>query len=318
MKKINTLLLLLFIQVISYSQITITPSYMQGGCSGYCGGTADFSVTGGSAPYTYTYTPNTGLNSGTNSSGLWVSNLCAGIYTLIVSDQNQSTSSYTFSNVQSPPITAIFTTTNSNCSLPCGGAIDVIASGGVPPFNYSYMCGGNPCPVTLPMSNVCQGVHKFYIYDSNGCGELFSTPLLANSTLSGITASLNITNSSCINSSDGSINLNLSGSNPGPFTYSWSPNNETSQGITGGPGAYMVTIYDASMNCLTLSDTINSIGGYCGTISGNIFIDNNSDCIKNSGDVNCSTAGVTANPGNRIGYTNSQGNYYINNLPYGT
>jgi uncharacterized repeat protein (TIGR01451 family) len=305
-------------QVISYSQLTITPSYMQGGCSGFCGGTAGFSVTGGSAPYTYTYTPNTGLNSGTNSSGLWVQNLCAGVYTLSVTDQNLSTSSYTFSTIQSPSITAVFTTTNSNCSAPCGGAIDIAASGGIPPISYNYFYGSNPFPVTLPMNNVCQGIHKFYLCDSNGCCDIFNVPLQANTTLSSVTANLNATNSSCINSFDGSINLNLSGSNPGPFTYSWSPNNQTTQNITGGPGVYMVTIYDASMNCLTLSDTINPITGYCGTISGNIFIDNNSDCIKNSGDVNCISAGVTANPGNRVGYTNSLGNYYINNLPYGT
>jgi len=293
-----------------------------GGCGNWagCNGSATFSVTGGSAPYTYTYTPNTGLNSGTNSSGLWVSNLCAGIYTLNVSDQNLSTSSYTFSIATSPPITPVITTTNAGCSAPCAGAIDVVASGGVSPYTITALnpISGNPMTITLPMTNLCSDVYTIIIYDSNGCQEFFDVPVLANSTLSGVIGSLNVTNSSCINSFDGSINLNLSGTNPGPFTYLWSPDNQTTQNITGGPGAYIVTIYDASMNCLTLSDTINPINGYCGTISGNIFIDNNSDCIKNSGDVNCISAGVTANPGNRVGYTNFQGNYYINNLPYGT
>lgn len=320
MKSFFLLLIFLSIQFVSHSQITITPSYIQGGCSGYCSGTAGFSVTGGSPPYTYTYTPNTGLNSGTNSSGLWVSNLCAGIYTLNVSDQNLSFSSYTFSIATSPPITPVITTTNAGCSAPCAGAIDVVASGGVSPYTITALnpISGNPMTITLPMTNLCSDVYTIIIYDSNGCQELFEVPILANSTLSGVIGSLNVTNSSCINTFDGSINLNLSGTNPGPFTYLWSPDNQTTQNITGGPGVYMVTIYDASMNCLTLSDTINPINGYCGAISGNIFIDNNSDCIKNSGDVNCSTAGVTANPGNRVGYTDFQGNYYINNLPYGT
>lgn len=318
MKSLIILFVLCFMKFISYSQITITPNGIYGGCSSSgCSGSASFTVTGGTAPYTYTFSsPATVM---TDTSGyVFAYSLCPGTHTLISADQNSVTTSFTFSIVHSPPLSAVVNTTNTSCGL-CNGAINITGSGGIPPYYFSHVYGpAAPIPVTMPMNNLCSDIYNINVIDNNGCSIQKTITLMSTPTLTGSIANLNVANASCTNSYDGTISVGLSGSNPGPFTYSWTPYGQNTQSIVGGVGIYMVTVYDASMNCITLIDTIKSNYGPCGTVSGNIFIDNNSDCIKNSGDINCQTAGVVANPGNRIGYTNLQGNYYIDKLPYGT
>lgn len=317
MKSFLLFFVLFFLKFISYSQITIAPLGISGGCSG-CSGNASFSVTGGTAPYTYTFSSPATVSTYTYGY-VFAYSLCTGNHTLTAADQNSVTTSFTFSIIHSPSLSSIISTTNTGCGSPCSGVIDIACVGGISPYSFAHVYGpGPPTPVNMPMTNLCSDLYQIRVYDSNGCAIQKTIALMTNTTLPGANVNMNVINTSCTNSYDGAIGVSLSGSNPGPFTYSWTPYGQNTQSIVGGVGIYMVTVYDASMNCITLMDTIKSVYGPCGAVSGNIYIDNNSDCIKNGGDINCQTAGVVANPGNRIGYTNLQGNYYIDKLPYGT
>ncbi|MBK6836828.1 MAG: hypothetical protein IPG89_22235 [Bacteroidetes bacterium] len=121
-------------------------------------------------------------------------------------------------------------------------------------------------------------------------------------------------NETCHLSGDSAIDISITGTNPGPFIYTWS-NGANTQDVTNiVSNSYWVSIQDANTNCVTIRDTIYSMGINCGTISGNVYVDNNSDCIKNSGDLNFNNAGIIVNPSNRFGYTNTNGDYIINNI----
>lgn len=62
-----------------------------------------------------------------------------------------------------------------------------------------------------------------------------------------------ITNATCSDSANGSINVSVSGGAL-PYTYSWNPGGQTSAGITGiSPGVYSVTITDNNGNDTTVS-----------------------------------------------------------------
>lgn len=317
MKTLKFLIVFCFIQCMSYSQIIISTIGLTGGCSGSCQGTANFSVTGGLAPYSYNIVPSMGGVLPDPATGVYFYNLCpGGQYTLTVIDQNSIAATSIFSLTESTFVPVV-TTTNSNCSGTCVGAININPIGGTPPYGYSWITS-MPNPVSMPMTNLCSDVYSIYAGDSNGCGMTLSIPVMSNPTISGVNANTNSFDATCLNSMDGGIDLNISGSNPGPFTYQWSYGSTTQNLNPIFPGIYMVTIYDASMNCMSLIDTVGSVNGNCGSISGNIFIDNNSDCIKNAGDVDCWSAGLTINPGNYIGYVNLIGNYWVGNIPYGT
>ena len=279
----------------------------------YCFGTNTGSLqvvaNGGVSPYTY-------LWPALSSTLASVINVSAGIYSVTVTDFNGCTTIQSTTINQPTQLNITMSYTNASCGM-CNGNITAIAGGGSAPYTYVWLPNGN----TTPFSNgLCAGNYTLQITDMQGCSKTATLSLgtTGAGALTGVTTTLTPIDETCSNSGDGSIDLTLGGSNPGPFTYQWS-NGASSQDIFNvQAGSYDVTVYDSGMNCLILSSNVGVIGTNCGSISGHVFIDNNSDCINNSGDNDFQSAMVIANPGNRYGYTDASGNYTINNLMYGT
>lgn len=382
MKKYLFTFLLAAISVIAFSQITITSTVTNVSCFGGSNGSATVSVAGGTAPYTYTWTPSainspviSGLTAGaytvtvmdasmgTNSLvvnisqptqlivattqtnvtcwGLcngtaiastnggtapyiysWsqgqiiptASNLCAGVYTVSVTDLNGCSSTNSVNITQPTILISQYGKTNTTCYGQCNGSYTLTGIGGTLPYNYVTNTG----TVTSYNPNLCAGTYTVQLIDANGCAPSPNTIIInsGNSTIPNISSGTTPFNETCYLSGDGVIDLTISGTNPGPFTYTWSNGANTQDIYNIESNSYWVTIIDANSNCTTLFDTINSIGINCGSISGNVYIDNNSDCLQNSGDNNYQSATIEINPGNRLGYTNANGDYVINNLPY--
>jgi uncharacterized repeat protein (TIGR01451 family) len=281
------------------SQIFITPS-------------------GGSGPYTYSWTPSVSTVS-------YAQNLCPGDYTITVTDSLGCTATqYTTVAIQQD----LFVTlnyTNTTCSGSCDGVIAPYMHGGVFSYNFNLSNSGNFISMSILDQNnalangLCAGHYVFEGSDNNGCVVRDSIDIISGSNnITGATASLTPTKESCINSGDGAMGLSINGSNPGPYSYQWN-NGATTQSIANlTSGTYSVTIFDAGMNCMVLTDSVITDTTNCATITGNVYIDNNYDCMLNTGDSTYSNAVVIVNPGNRIGYTNANGDYTINHLPYST
>jgi uncharacterized repeat protein (TIGR01451 family) len=156
------------------------------------------------------------------------------------------------------------------------------------------------------------------VSDWVGCTSVSSVYISSGNPIPNVTVTNTLYNETCYLTGDGAIDISITGSNPGPFTYQWNTG-ATTQDLTNiSSGIYFFTIYDSSTNCITLQNSISSVGINCGTVSGNIFSDNNSDCLNNVGDFNINNAQIIVNPGNRLGYSNTNGDYIINSLPYGT
>ncbi|HET6993191.1 MAG TPA: PKD domain-containing protein, partial [Bacteroidia bacterium] len=96
-------------------------------------GTATFSPTGGSPPYTYVWTPNV---SSTNNA----INLGAGVYSVNVTDNFGCQNSATFTITEPPnvPIVASVTGTSPICTG-YSATLVASASGGAPPYSYSWI-----------------------------------------------------------------------------------------------------------------------------------------------------------------------------------
>ncbi|MCD6018401.1 MAG: hypothetical protein K0S53_1522 [Bacteroidetes bacterium] len=278
-------------------------------CFGTATGTVAASTTGGIPPYNYLWT-------GISSTLAVNPNVVAGNYQVNVTDANGCNTNGNVIVTQPSPLTVFGNAYNASCGNTCDGSLFGMANGGTSPYVYSW---GFP-QLSQVVQGVCPGSYTLMVLDVNSCAA--SSTATVNSTgtgtLSGVTTTLTNYNETCLYSGDGAIDLSIGGSNPGPFTYQWNTG-ATTQDLTNlTSNYYSVTVFDAAMNCMTYWDSISSIGVNCGSISGNAYIDNNTDCIKNSGDNNWINGFVIANPGNRYGYTNSAGDYIISNLPYGT
>ncbi len=280
-------------------------------CFGTCNGTASVVAMGGTPGYAFVW------NTAPSQSGQTINNICPGNWSCVVTDMNGCSGTASVNIGQTAPLITNITKTDVTCGGNCDGQAFANVSGGSGAFTFLWL----PTLQTGNTANgLCAGQYSLNVTDQNGCVTT-ETFVIANQGVSAITnATLTTTviNETCLLTNDGGIDLTINGTNPGPFTYQWS-NGATTQDITNIPtGSYNVTVFDASLNCLSISSNVNTIGTNCGTISGNVFIDNNSDCIKNSGDNNSNNTLVIANPGNRIGYTNFNGDYIFYNLPFGT
>ncbi|MFH1320952.1 MAG: T9SS type A sorting domain-containing protein [Bacteroidota bacterium] len=127
-------------------------------CNGESDGTAVVTPSGGILPYTYLW--NDGLGQTTSTA----TGLCAGTYTLIVTDANGCTYSATIT-INEPPELTDFTIVTDTTLGNCDGEATVIVSGGTPPYSYQWDNGD----ITATAGNLCEGIYYITVTDSNGC-----------------------------------------------------------------------------------------------------------------------------------------------------
>ncbi|MBC7383040.1 MAG: T9SS type A sorting domain-containing protein [Bacteroidia bacterium] len=279
-------------------------------CYGSCSGYSQVFAFGGAMPYTYLWS--NGVTSDQNG------NLCVGIYSVQVTSANGCTGTTTINIIQPPTLSVTANKTNATCNITCDGSASANITGGIGPFSYYWLPSG---ATTSSISNLCCGNYSLVVNDNGSqCSEsiMFNIVASGNNAIPNTTITSIVNNETCFQSIDGSIDLSVSGSNNGPFTYLWSNGAITQDIYNLQSNIYSVTIVDANSNCSTIFDTVSSIGINCGTILGKVYVDNNSDCNNNTGDNNFQNSLITVNPGNRYAYTNSNGTYVVNNLPYGT
>lgn len=280
-------------------------------CFGSCNGTATAFASGGTSPYSYSWSQ--GNMSPT------ASNLCAGLYNVTLTDASGCIGTASVIITQPSAIIVTTTGTNAACQTNCNGAASATVTGGAGSYTYQWM---GPSIASGSTSNnpigMCPGLYTVVVTDAMGCVSATMVNVSSANSIPNASVTSTIYNETCLYTGDGAIDVSVSGTNPGPFTYQWNNGASTQDLNNITSGSYLVTIYDTNLNCLSLYNTLSSIGTNCGTISGNVFVDNNSDCMYNAGDNNLGSVQIMINPGNRLGYTNPAGNYVINNLPYGT
>ncbi|WEK33900.1 MAG: MBG domain-containing protein [Candidatus Pseudobacter hemicellulosilyticus] len=209
-------------------------------CNSGSNGLATVTPSGGSAPYTYSWSPSGG-NAAT-ASGLPV-----GVYTVTVTDANSCTAMRPFTITQPPAISTTGTQTNIVCNGASTGIATVTASGGTTPYTYSWDKSSSK---SNSATGLAAGEYTVTVTDANGC---FATRKFTVTQPPAMTATTSQVNVYCNGGSNGSASVTVSGGS-GPYTYSWSPSGGTAATATGlAAGHYTVTITDANLCSITRS-----------------------------------------------------------------
>ncbi|MBS1636544.1 MAG: gliding motility-associated C-terminal domain-containing protein [Bacteroidetes bacterium] len=219
-------------------------------CNGGCSGVATANVSGGVSPYAYTW--NTTVPTQTTQSA---TNLCAGVYTVTVTDNLGCSNTGTVSFTNPPAITLTVNKTDVKCNGVCNGSITASASGGTGPLTYQWLPTGQTTPT---VTGLCAGTYTLNVSDGNGCTKTQTVAITEPSTL---TATFNSVNPTTCISSDGSISVTPAGGTA-PYTFTWSPGGSTSNPLTNLPdGTYSVTIKDANLCTQTIITTLSDPAG---------------------------------------------------------
>lgn len=214
----------------SSSNLSFTMSTNDVNCFGNCDGSASVNITSGSAPFTYEW------SNGESTSE--VSGMCAGNYSVTVTDVDGCPVAQAFT-VRTPDVILItMTSTNANCGNSDGSAVASV-SGGNDGYTYLWSDG----QTTATASNLTTGNYSVTVTDALGCAA--SSTITVGQSGSNITATITGTPTSCANGNDGTATVQVT-SGGGTYTYQWD-NNATGANATGlSAGTHSVTILDAS------------------------------------------------------------------------
>ena len=221
-------------------------------CYGASTGTATFSVSGGTLPYSYSW-QNTQTLFSSNSATL--SGIPASNYSVTVTDLRGCTISGNIVVLQPSLLTATATSTNVLCYGNSTGAIDLTVNGGTTPYSYSWQNSASVVVATSQdISNLPSGVYTVTVTDNLGCTVTLSRTITQPS--APLSATFNVSHVLCFGNSTGSIDL-LVGGGTTPYSFNWTSGQTTEDINFISAGNYGFAILDANLCPFSGSATVN-------------------------------------------------------------
>lgn len=211
-------------------------------CNGVNDGSVSTVISGGTAPYTVSWS--------NGDTGSLADSLGGGYVVAIITDNNSCI--YTDSadvnqpNALSANITSV---TNILCNGGNNGSASVsVPTGGTPPYAFIWSNGDSG----QSADSLTAGVATVTITDQNGCASGINVTITEPALLTGTISHADVT---CYGYSDGQASVTVSGGTPG-YSLLWSPGNEVTDSISNIPGGtYSVTVTDNN-NCTALATVL--------------------------------------------------------------
>lgn len=200
-------------------------------------GSATVEIAGGTMPFTYSWS--------NGASSQTVANLPVGAISVSVTDGLGCGLQLSGTVVAPTALLANISTTEETLAGANNGTASVSPTGGTSPYTVLWSTGANANNLT----NLAPGSYGVTVTDANGC----TTAGQAIVTTSDCFLALEFTSTptTCNNSADGSIAVEVTAGGVGNFTYIWS-NGQTTASINGiAGGGYQVTVTDGS-GCSTV------------------------------------------------------------------
>ncbi len=255
------------------SGLNVNETHTNVTCNGAGNGGIHLSVNGGVTPYNFIW-----------SNGLTtpdLNSLAPGSYTVTANDVNGCNAVVTVNITEPAAITANETHNNATCYQSNNGNIQVSVNGGNSPYAYLWNDG-----ITTPnRANIAAGFYHVVVTDANSCTTTKDINIVQPAP---IVVNLSTVNPACGSTTNGRINVSVSGSN-GAVEYLWN-NGASAQSLTGlAAGNYAVTVTDEAGCTMGASTTLVQ--------SSPIQLaetHNNPNCISpNSGSIHVTATGGT-------------------------
>jgi|GEM_PF-7071434 len=209
-------------------------------CANDSNGVAYATVTGGAAPYTYSWSPIGGT-------GDTATHLSSGTYTVTITDAAGCKVIDSITISQPSPLTVTAKAISASCGKSNGSAV-AVTSGGTKPYTYLWSPSSQTSDTA---SSLAAGIFSVTVTDSNGCSTVKALTIVGDS---GIAASISHFNVKCFGDSNGKATAVVSGGT-GPFSYSWAgTGNTNATDSTLHPGTY--TVYVTDINSCVAIDTV--------------------------------------------------------------
>jgi len=214
-------------------------------CNGGNTGTATVTPSGGTSPYSYSWST---LPAQTNATA---TGLTAGNYTVTITDANSCTGSASVTVTQPLAVSGMFTTTGVLCNGGSTGTATVSGTGGTPAYTYAWNI--LPSQTNATATGLSAGNYTVTVTDNHGCTGTASVSVSQPIVL---TASITPAYPLC-NGDLGSATAVPNGGTAA-YTYSWTTlpvqTNVTATGLT--IGSYTVTVTDHNGCTASASVTI--------------------------------------------------------------
>ncbi len=246
-------------------------------CYGASNGALTATVTGGTAPFSYTWLPSGG-------NGSVATGLAAGVYTLQVTDANSQAAEATFSLTQPGQVSSTFNYTHASCFGYANGTASANVTGGTAPYSVTWTPSGTN---SVALSGLSAGTYTALILDANNCfGSAVAT--ITQPSSFAVTASAS-TNTMC---AGGVVVLNGGGAT----SYAWS------NGVINGQAFSPTTTIT-----YTLTGTLNSCTN---TAMTTVSVFPRPTVTVASGSI-CAGLSYVINPSGANSYTVQGGNYTV-------
>ena len=150
------------------AKLSHTVNIIQPGC-GAATGSATITESGGTAPYSYSWSPSGGT-------GATATGLTPGNYTVTVTDNNLCTENININIATASAITTnIINQKNASCFGLSDGSASVQVAGGTPPYTYSW--NTSPPQNTATALNLPAGNYVVTVNDNGGCSAIASVSI---------------------------------------------------------------------------------------------------------------------------------------------
>jgi gliding motility-associated-like protein len=219
-------------------------------CFGINNGYANVAGTGGTRPYSYSW-------SGSNSVDSFATDLAAGSQSVTVVDAGGCRSTSTFTIYQPTQLVSSASATPLTGAGTHDGTITLTTSGGTVAYTYSSV----PAVTGLPnATGLDTGIYYITVTDARGC-QVRDTAHITGPPPIRIT--FTISNVLCHSDSNGSITAHVSGGVP-PYTYVWTavpPAGSLGTGLTLSnlhPGTYRISVTDNNHITVSKDTTITA------------------------------------------------------------
>ena len=223
---------------------TTNPIVTQITCFGANNGSINLNLTGGIPTLSLVWADG-------SPSGLIRNNLGPGTYAYTITDGTPCTISGSFTLIEPQLLVLTANVTNAlNCNNANTGSINLLVSGGTPPFTYSWSNGA----ITEDLNNLSAGNYSVIVTDARGCIKTGQYSITSPAPIV-----LNVTTTTIPNCPSFTITQNfaaqVSGGLP-PYQFNWS------SGVISGSNNEFMTTNQNGLIVLTATDALGCTANY--------------------------------------------------------